>query len=102
MEASNTKSIPAAFILEGNKIIHHSHPMEPRFIDVLEAAAGRAVPPPKALPLITDSREDLMKKSNKELKQILKERGISDKDCLEKTEFVDKIIATCSKVQYYA
>lgn len=76
--------------------------MEPRFIDVLEAAAGRAVPPPKALPLITDSREDLMKKSNKELKQILKERGISDKDCLEKTEFVDKIIATCSKVQYYA
>jgi len=102
MEASNTKSIPAAFILEHNKIIHHSHPMEPRFSDVLQAAAGRAVPPPKPLPLITDSREELMKKSNKELKQILKERGISDKDCLEKGEFVDKIIETCSKVRYYA
>lgn len=101
MEASNTKSIPAAFLLEHNKIIHHSHPMEPRFSDALQAAAARAIPPPKALPLITDSREDLMKKSNKELRQILKERGISDKDCLEKSEFVDKIISTCSKIQYY-
>ncbi|CAO3691805.1 unnamed protein product [Umbelopsis ramanniana] len=102
MESTNTKSIPAAFILEHNKIIHHGHPMEPRFSDVLQAAAERAIPPPTALPLITDSREDLLKKSNKELRQILKERGISDKDCLEKTEFVDKIIATCSKIQYYA
>jgi hypothetical protein len=103
MVPTNTKGIPAAFILERNKLIHTSHPMDPSFATVLQAAAARvAGPAPKALPLVTASRDELMQKPNKELKQILKERGISDKDCLEKSEFVDKIMKTCSQVQYYA
>ncbi|KAJ2958575.1 hypothetical protein NQZ79_g5843 [Umbelopsis isabellina] len=103
MVPTNTKGIPAAFILERNKLIHNSHPMDPAFTNVLQAAVARsAASPPKALPLVTASRDELMQKPNKELRQILKERGISDKDCLEKSDFVDKIIKTCSQVQYYA
>ncbi|KAG2178889.1 hypothetical protein INT43_001735 [Umbelopsis isabellina] len=103
MVPTNTKGIPAAFILERNKLIHNSHPMDPAFATVLQAAVARsAASPPKPLPLVTAGRDELMQKPNKELRQILKERGISDKDCLEKGDFVDKIIKTCSQVQYYA
>ena len=77
-------------------IRHHGHPMEPKFASVLDtvckeaaAAGGGAAPEPAApsaeqqqprqqreLPPVTASREELMARPVRELKQILQERGI--------------------------
>ncbi|KAL4418880.1 hypothetical protein ABPG77_010049 [Micractinium sp. CCAP 211/92] len=121
MGAAQVSGIPHAFIIDGAGVVrHHGHPMEPRFAQMLDSVCGEAAPAsssgaaavggsggaaPKQqrqLPAITASREELMGRPVRELKQILEERGIGMAGLAEKGELVDRILERCSNVTYYA
>ena len=51
------------------------------------------MPPPKPPPEVALDRETLLVMSMKELRAIMKARGLSTDGLLEKTEFVDAICA---------
>jgi hypothetical protein len=70
--------------------------------EVDKALAVAAEPVKQALPLITASREDLVKSSVKELKGILDARKISFAGVTEKSELVELIDTHCRTVTYYA
>lgn len=53
------------------------------------------------LPLITESYEELMAKSVKELKTILSERGISMVGAAEKSDLARLVVEKASTVTYY-
>lgn len=92
MGAAGVSGIPHAFVIDRQGIIrHHGHPMEPKFAaavaEVCQEAAGGgadggggAAPPPqqeqRALPAVTQSREELMAMPVRELKAILTDRKI--------------------------
>ncbi|KAF9332592.1 hypothetical protein BG006_004546 [Podila minutissima] len=101
---SGATGIPFSAIAVNNKIVFSGHPMDPQFARQLEAAAAKATSTkkePVALPLITQSYEELMQLRPKELRQILDERGIRSTGLSEKSEFAKLIVERCAKTQYY-
>ncbi|KAF9900901.1 hypothetical protein BX616_002459 [Lobosporangium transversale] len=101
---SGATGIPFAAIIVNNKILFSGHPMDPNFDRILEDAASKASSTrkePVALPLITQTYDELMQLRPKELRQILDERGIKSTGCSEKSEFAKLIVETCSSTQYY-
>ncbi|KAG0082083.1 hypothetical protein BGZ93_002529 [Podila epicladia] len=101
---SGATGIPFSAIAVNNKIVFSGHPMDPQFARQLEAAAAKATSTkkePVALPLITQSYEELMQLRPKELRQILDERGIRSAGLSEKSEFAKLIVERCAKTQYY-
>lgn len=104
MTKAGAKGIPHAFIIDVNNAITYSgHPRDPGFEAALNKAAAAAAPKrePEALPLITESKEELMSRSIKELKGMLSERGVSMAGLAEKADLVGKIMEACSTVTYY-
>jgi len=78
--------------------------MDPQFAKTLEEHAAKASSTrkePVALPVITQTFEELMQLRPKELRQILEDRGIRTVGCSEKGDFAKLIVETCSKTQYY-
>ncbi|KAI8352671.1 thioredoxin-like protein [Mortierella sp. GBAus27b] len=103
-KASGQTGIPFAAVVVNNKIVFSGHPMDPNFARTLEDSASKATStrkPPVALPLITQTYDELMQLRPKELRQILDDRGVKSVGCTEKGEFAKLIVETCSKTQYY-
>ncbi|KAF9946906.1 hypothetical protein BGZ65_009304 [Modicella reniformis] len=103
-KASGAKGIPFATVIVNNKIVFSGHPMDPNFATTLDQKASQASSTrkePVALPLITQTYEDLMQMKPKELRQILEDRGIKTVGCTEKGDFAKLIVDTCTKTQYY-
>ncbi|KAI1306552.1 hypothetical protein EDD11_004715 [Mortierella claussenii] len=101
---SGATGIPFAAILVNNKIVFSGHPMDPQFGKTLDDAASKASSTrkePVALPLISQSYDELMQLRPKELRQILEDRGIKTTGCTEKGDFAKLIVETCAKTQYY-
>ncbi|KAI8594587.1 thioredoxin-like protein [Dissophora ornata] len=101
---SGATGIPFAAVIVNNKIVFSGHPMDPLFGNSLEQAAAKASSTrkePVALPLITQSYEELMQLRPKELRQILDDRGIRTTGCSEKGDFAKLIVETCARTQYY-
>ncbi|KAG0277871.1 MAG: hypothetical protein J3R72DRAFT_427918 [Linnemannia gamsii] len=101
---SGATGIPFAAVIVNNKILFSGHPMDPQFEKTLNEAAAKATSTrkePVALPLITQTYEELMQLRPKELRQILDDRGIRSVGCSEKGEFAKLILDTCVKTQYY-
>ncbi|KAF9416035.1 hypothetical protein BGZ94_010310 [Podila epigama] len=101
---SGATGIPFSAIAVNNKIVFSGHPMDPQFARQLEAAAAKATSTkkePEALPLITQSYEELMQLRPKELRQILEDRNIRTAGLSEKSEFAKLIVERCTTTQYY-
>ncbi|KAF9290969.1 hypothetical protein BGZ68_005556 [Mortierella alpina] len=101
---SGATGIPFAAVIVNNKIVFSGHPMDPNFGQTLEEAAAKASSTrkePVALPVITQSYEELMQMRPKELRQILEDRGIRTVGCSEKGDFAKLITETCATTQYY-
>ncbi|KAF9108319.1 hypothetical protein BGX29_001596 [Mortierella sp. GBA35] len=101
---SGATGIPFAAVIVNNKILFSGHPMDPQFERTLNEAAAKATSTrkePVALPLITQTYEELMQLRPKELRQILDDRGIRSVGCSEKGDFAKLILDTCVKTQYY-
>ncbi|KAF9349074.1 hypothetical protein BGX34_002070 [Mortierella sp. NVP85] len=101
---SGSQGIPFAAVIVNNKIVFSGHPMDPAFARTLEEAASRASSTrkePVALPLITQTYDELMQLRPKELRQILEDRGIKSVGLSEKSEFAKLIIDSCTTTQYY-
>ncbi|KAF9208228.1 hypothetical protein BGZ49_009448 [Haplosporangium sp. Z 27] len=101
---SGATGIPFAAVIVNNKIVFSGHPMDPKFGKSLEDAAAKASSTrkePEALPLITQTYDELMQLRPKELRQILDDRGIKTVGCSEKGDFAKLIVENCSKTQYY-
>ncbi|KAG0339648.1 hypothetical protein BG004_006724 [Podila humilis] len=101
---SGATGIPFSAIAVNNKIVFSGHPMDPNFARQLETAASKATStkkPPVALPLITQTYDELMQMRPKELRQILDERGIRSAGLSEKSEFAKLIVERCATTQYY-
>ncbi|KAF9196360.1 hypothetical protein BGZ50_000762 [Haplosporangium sp. Z 11] len=99
---SGATGIPFAAVIVNNKIVFSGHPMDPQFQKALDEAAAKASSTrrePAALPLITQSYEELMQMRPKELRQILQDRGIKAVGLSEKSEFANLILETCVKTQ---
>ncbi|KAF9927924.1 hypothetical protein FBU30_002762 [Linnemannia zychae] len=103
-QPSGARGIPYAAIIVNNRIQFAGHPMDPQFDRALKEAASKASSTrkePVALPLITQTYEELMQMRPKELRQILEDRGIRYVGCSEKSDFAKLILETCAKTQYY-
>ncbi|KAK3816645.1 MAG: thioredoxin-like protein [Benniella sp.] len=101
---SGSQGIPFAAVIVNNKIVFSGHPMDPAFARTLEEAASEASSTrkePVALPLITQTYDELMQLRPKELRQILEDRGIKSVGLSEKSEFAKLIIDSCTTTQYY-
>ncbi|KAG0053260.1 hypothetical protein BGZ83_001430 [Gryganskiella cystojenkinii] len=101
---SGATGIPFAAVIVNNKVVFSGHPMDPQFGKTLETNAAKASSTKKepiALPVITQSYEELMQMRPKELRQILEDRGIRTVGCSEKGDFAKLIVETCAKTQYY-
>lgn len=101
---SGATGIPFAAVIVNNKVEFSGHPMDPQFEKTLNEAAAKATSTrkePVALPVITQTYEELMQMRPKELRQILDDRGIRSVGCSEKSEFAKLILDTCVKTQYY-
>lgn len=101
---SGATGIPFSAIAVNNKIVFSGHPMDPQFARQLETAAAKATSTkkaPVALPLISQSYEELMQLRPKELRQILDDRGIRSTGLSEKSEFAKLIVERCATTQYY-
>jgi len=101
---SGSQGIPFAAVIVNNKIVFSGHPMDPAFARTLEEAASGASSTrkePVALPLITQTYDELMQLRPKELRQILEDRGIKSVGLSEKSEFAKLIIDSCTTTQYY-
>ena len=150
MTNAGAHGIPHAFVVDkAGTITYSGHPADPKFEQALQASTESQAPPPpraekQALPLVTESYEELMKMSAKvsqllrvcddrlvlyrdarqnslavprgpcqtamrigtlfivkELKLILSDRSIDTKGCLEKGDFAQLIVSSCSNVTYY-
>ncbi|KAG0355876.1 hypothetical protein BGZ54_000934 [Gamsiella multidivaricata] len=96
-KASGATGIPFAAVVVNNKIVFSGHPMDPQFAKTLEDAASKASSTrkePVALPLVTQTYEELMQLRPKELRQILEDRGIRTTGCSEKGDFAKLIVET--------
>lgn len=106
MTRAGISGIPCAFVVDRDGVIrYHGHPADPKFeAAVKEVCSGPAQQPKEQqpLPLITQSKEELMGLSVKELKRILEERKVSYAGLMEKGELADRIVEACSKTMYYA
>jgi hypothetical protein len=87
------------------QITYSGHPMDPQFERLLAAAAAQASDRQAAqvaLPLVSETYEQLMQRSVKELRGMLAERGVSCSDCIEKGDLARRIVERCSSTTYYA
>eukprot|EP00201_Polytomella_parva_P001436 CAMPEP_0175086384 /NCGR_PEP_ID=MMETSP0052_2-20121109/29219_1 /TAXON_ID=51329 ORGANISM="Polytomella parva, Strain SAG 63-3" /NCGR_SAMPLE_ID=MMETSP0052_2 /ASSEMBLY_ACC=CAM_ASM_000194 /LENGTH=122 /DNA_ID=CAMNT_0016358561 /DNA_START=346 /DNA_END=714 /DNA_ORIENTATION=+ len=103
LEEAGRSGIPYALVVDiSNKVTYAGHPMDPAFSSALDKAANSASDRRTKceLPLITQSREELMAMPAKELKKILTDRNLSYEGLFEKELLVEKIIEFCSKVKY--
>ncbi|KAJ3280928.1 hypothetical protein HK104_000310, partial [Borealophlyctis nickersoniae] len=103
--ASGARGIPFSLIVDSdNVIVWSGHPAEPEFEEKLDQAARAATPRKSSLtplPAITQSYDELMSMSVKDLKKILADRKISATDCLEKGDLAKRIVDRCKGVTYY-
>ncbi|KAJ3194802.1 hypothetical protein HK101_001862 [Irineochytrium annulatum] len=104
---SGAQGIPHVILVGvDGKVLWNGHPVDPQFAQLLEQQATLATDrepekEPEPLPLITESEEELGRKSVKELKAILSERGIGFGDCFEKGDLVKRVRERAATVQYY-
>ncbi|KAJ3085665.1 hypothetical protein HK102_013947 [Quaeritorhiza haematococci] len=99
---SGARGIPHVFLIDAeNTIVWAGHPMEPEFEQKLNALAAIATKrtggggeqkKEEALPPVTESYEELMKHSVKDLKRILEDRKIDHRHCVEKSELANLIV----------
>ena len=115
MSMAAAGGIPHAFIIDHTgRIAFSSHPSDPTFDSALQDAAknlasrggtGGTAPAgggeKVALPQVTQTYEELMGMSIKDLKTLLAERGVACTDCLYKTDLANRIIERCVNVVYY-
>jgi len=96
---AGVRGIPHAFVVGSDGRIKFSgHPMDPGFAAAVDKAVSESPPkqaPPPPSP-ITASREELHAMAIKELKQILRDRGVSMTGLAEKGDIVAKILETCT------
>lgn len=88
MTAFNVSGIPHAFVIDkhGN-IVWNDHPAQSSMVTAIEkAVAEKMVVDPKTL-----SKDELKALPAKELIEILKAYKIDYSDCLEKSDFIEKI-----------
>jgi hypothetical protein len=79
------------------------HPGSPDFeIAVDKALKAGVVEPKRALPLVTESIEQLKGMSVRELKQLLVERGVSLAGLSEKQDLVNAIDKDCRTITHYS
>ncbi|KXS10826.1 thioredoxin-like protein [Gonapodya prolifera JEL478] len=98
MVPAGARGIPHAFILDPSGVVTwQGHPMESDFESALSKVAAKATSRVKFAP-VTESVEELMGKSVKELKTILQDRGVYFADCVEKGDLAKRIVERCSKV----
>ncbi|KAJ3178414.1 hypothetical protein HDU85_005212 [Gaertneriomyces sp. JEL0708] len=101
---SGARGIPHAFLVDStNHIVWSGHPLDPGFEATLTALAQHASPRKELepLPRVTDSYDELMKRSIGDLKNILKDRGIGFQDCFEKGDLARRIVERCAHTTYY-
>jgi thiol-disulfide isomerase/thioredoxin len=110
MAAAGMSGIPCAFVIDAKGIIrHYGHPMEPKFSQVVDqvckesssAAAGvpsqdAGEPMAQARPKVTQTREELLTRPVRELKDLLAAWQVDYRDVNEKGELVDRIIERCT------
>lgn len=96
---AGVRGIPHAFVVGSDGRIKFSgHPMDPDFTAAVDKAVSETAPKagPPTLPAVTASREELQAMSIKDLKQILRERGVSIAGLAEKGDIVAKILEECT------
>jgi len=104
MEKARVHGIPHAFVIDLQGTIRYSgHPADAQFEEILHqtVALNHGDKKKEPMPLIIDTFEELLKKSTKDLKQILADRGIDFRGCIEKADLAQTIVNTCSRVTYY-
>mmetsp|Transcript_21763 Transcript_21763/g.41514 ORF Transcript_21763/g.41514 Transcript_21763/m.41514 type:complete len:188 (+) Transcript_21763:700-1263(+) len=105
MGPAGVRGIPHAFLVDGAGVLRYSgHPGQPQFTDAVEQCLNSLTPATVkvALPLVTNTREELLAMPLKQIRQILAERKIATNDIHEKGEFVDRIIQLCTRQTYFA
>eukprot|EP00026_Physarum_polycephalum_P015248 Phypoly_transcript_15885.p1 GENE.Phypoly_transcript_15885~~Phypoly_transcript_15885.p1 ORF type:complete len:192 (+),score=26.43 Phypoly_transcript_15885:277-852(+) len=85
----NVSGIPHAFLLKGDKVFWHGHPMTRETEQKIQECINSK---PK-IDFKKLTREELSNMAIKDLKQIMQENQISSVGLLEKSDYVDKIIS---------
>mmetsp|Transcript_5467 Transcript_5467/g.33787 ORF Transcript_5467/g.33787 Transcript_5467/m.33787 type:complete len:240 (-) Transcript_5467:97-816(-) len=94
--------VPFSMVIDKKGIVRFSgHPMDEGLELMIEECLAEEDRLPIPLPLITESKEDLMKKTEYELEDILLLRRIPLKYSCEKRHLVRWILAKCADTVYY-
>jgi len=102
MQAAGVSGIPHSFVVDSEGVIQFSgHPGNPSFAAAVRKVMTTATAP-KALPLVTASREELAAMPVRTLKTILQERNLSVAGLAEKRDLVDRILSDCTTQTYFA
>lgn len=90
------KGIPAAVLIDrAGKVRYSGHPMEPSFASTLRQCVAEE--PPAPVPSAEGlSRDELLAWKVKDLKAVLKAKGVGFGGLLEKSEFVDAVLKAVS------
>lgn len=79
------------------------HPADPAFEQAIDKALAMSQAEPKqALPLVTESVDELRTMPVRALKHLLAERGISMAGLSEKQDLVQAVDQQCRTITYYA
>lgn len=122
---SGARGVPHCFVLDAaHRVAYSGHPLDPQMLQKLQAAvdaaagagagaagaeaagAGAAAGESKeagkkAVPPVKESLEELLARPVRELKALLRERGVAHADCLEKADLARRIVERCSNVTHY-
>lgn len=94
--------VPFSMVIDKKGIVRFSgHPMDEGLEVMIEKCLAEEDRLPISLPLITESKEDLMNKTEEELEDMLLLRRIPLKDRREKRHLVRWILAKCTETVYY-
>lgn len=94
--------VPFSMVIDKKGIVRFSgHPMDEGLEVMIEECLAEEDRLPIPLPLITESKEDLMKKTESQLEDILLMRRIPLKDRYENRHLVRWILAKCTETVYY-
>lgn len=94
--------VPFAMVIDKKGIVRYAgHPMDEGFEPMIEECLGEENRPPVPLPLISESKDELMEKSEEKLLQILLIRRIPVNGGDGKKQMVRSILAKCTDTVYY-
>lgn len=95
-------SVPFTMVIDKKGIVRFSgHPMDDGLEPMIEECLAEENRLPIPLPLVTESKEDLMNESESELEDILLQRRIPMTGRYEKKHLVRLILGKCSETVYY-